>query len=260
MKITFLGTGGMSAVPVWSCNCAVCQSHDAHDQRMNASILVEIAHKNILIDFGPCFRQQMLAHKIKHLDYALLTHHHADHCAGFDFLTAAAGCQLLMPRAVYRKFFSGARRGLPKWLAGKKNGAKLHKGFAPFTVGNWTIDSIKLDHTKEYAPLAAMPCYGYLFKSKAYTFAYCSDFIKILEPEKVKGLDLLICDGGHWQTQAGHIGVETSAKFLEQYQIKHIVYTHISHKMGTHAEFSKFLAEKYHGRITVAYDGMVIEV
>lgn len=132
MKITFLGTGGMSAVPVWNCDCPVCQSKDLRDKRTNASLLVEIEQKNILIDFGPSFRQQMLTHQIKHLDYALLTHHHADHCAGFDFLASAKDCQLIIPQAVYQKFFSGSRSGLPKWLESKKKGAKLHHDFEPF--------------------------------------------------------------------------------------------------------------------------------
>ena len=69
MKITFLGTGTSMGVPVIACRCDVCHSDDPHDHRFRTSALMETdAGRNILIDIGPDFRMQMLAHHVQHLD------------------------------------------------------------------------------------------------------------------------------------------------------------------------------------------------
>lgn len=47
-------------------------------------MLVETHGLRILIDASPDLRQQMLTHKISHLDAVLLTHQHYDHVGGID--------------------------------------------------------------------------------------------------------------------------------------------------------------------------------
>ena len=69
MRLTFLGTGTSQGVPVIACGCAVCQSQDKRDRHLRTSALVETDEgKNILIDIGPDFREQMLREKVSHLD------------------------------------------------------------------------------------------------------------------------------------------------------------------------------------------------
>lgn len=48
--------------------------------------MVTVGGKNLLIDCGPDFRQQMLAAQIDTLDALLLTHTHYDHVGGIDDL------------------------------------------------------------------------------------------------------------------------------------------------------------------------------
>ena len=83
-RLTFLGTGTSQGVPIIGCQCKVCRSADPRDKRFRASALVEYGGLNILIDAGPDFRSQMLAHGISHLDAILLTHNHKDHTGGLD--------------------------------------------------------------------------------------------------------------------------------------------------------------------------------
>ena len=78
MKITLLGTGTSQGIPVIGCRCTVCTSDDPRDDRLRTSALISIGEYNILIDAGPDFRQQMLIHKITHIDAILLTHEHND--------------------------------------------------------------------------------------------------------------------------------------------------------------------------------------
>ena len=84
MKVTFLGTGTSQGIPVIGCKCPVCKSANARDKRLRTSALVSVGDKNILIDIGPDFREQMLRNDVSHLDAILVTHAHRDHVAGID--------------------------------------------------------------------------------------------------------------------------------------------------------------------------------
>ncbi|MBQ2566122.1 MAG: MBL fold metallo-hydrolase [Bacteroidales bacterium] len=83
-RLTFLGTGTSQGVPIIGCRCPVCRSEDSHDKRFRASVFVEYGGLNILVDAGPDFRMQMLAHGLCHLDAILITHNHKDHTGGLD--------------------------------------------------------------------------------------------------------------------------------------------------------------------------------
>ena len=43
MKLTFLGTGTSTGVPMIACDCAVCSSTDPHNRRRRTSVYVEAA-------------------------------------------------------------------------------------------------------------------------------------------------------------------------------------------------------------------------
>ena len=83
-RLTFLGTGTSQGVPIIGCQCPVCKSIDPHDNRFRSAALVEYGGLTILVDAGPDFRMQMLAHGVSHLDAILLTHSHRDHTGGLD--------------------------------------------------------------------------------------------------------------------------------------------------------------------------------
>lgn len=84
MRVTFLGTGTSTGVPVVGCRCAVCTSADPRNQRLRQSVHIEAGGKQFLIDTTPDLRLQLLRHPIPRLDFVLFTHSHSDHLMGLD--------------------------------------------------------------------------------------------------------------------------------------------------------------------------------
>ncbi len=83
-KITFLGTGTSTGVPVLACDCEVCRSEDDKDKRTRTSLMVQSETTTLIVDTGPDFRNQMLREKVKDIDAVIFTHAHKDHIAGLD--------------------------------------------------------------------------------------------------------------------------------------------------------------------------------
>jgi len=86
MRITFLGTGTSTGVPILTCECAVCTSDDPRDIRLRPSVRLEWNGASVIIDSSPDFRQQALRYGISRVDAVLYTHSHADHLLGLDDL------------------------------------------------------------------------------------------------------------------------------------------------------------------------------
>ena len=81
-----LGTGTSTGVPGFAGQCDGCSANDPRDRRLRTSALFTIKGKNILIDCGPDFRQQMLCSHTEKIDAVLLNHVHYDHTSGLDEL------------------------------------------------------------------------------------------------------------------------------------------------------------------------------
>ncbi|MEO8218971.1 MAG: MBL fold metallo-hydrolase, partial [Acidobacteriota bacterium] len=84
MKITFLGSGTSTGVPVVGCRCAVCTSSNPKNNRLRQSVKIEVNGKFGLIDTTPDLRMQLLRFPIPRLDFILFTHAHSDHIMGLD--------------------------------------------------------------------------------------------------------------------------------------------------------------------------------
>jgi len=86
-KITILGSGTSTGVPILGCSCRICQSKDPRNQRLRCSALIETPDKKcLLIDATPDLRTQLLRSKINRIDGVIITHDHADHTHGLDDL------------------------------------------------------------------------------------------------------------------------------------------------------------------------------
>ncbi|RZF62289.1 MBL fold metallo-hydrolase [Sphingobacterium corticibacterium] len=255
MKVTFLGTGTSQGVPVIACQCAVCQSTDAHDKRLRTSIMIQLDDDtNIVVDTGPDFRYQMLREDVRRLDAVLVTHAHKDHIAGMDDVRAfnyqqqesipVYGTVIThesLKREFYYAFGEQKYPGVPRLelrpiLAGET-----------FRVGSQPIIPIEVMHYK-------MPVMGFRLGN----FAYITDAKTVSDESKalLKGVDTLVINALQEEPHISHFTKEEAITFAEEIQAKTTYFTHISHRFGKHEDIETKLPEG----IRVAYDRLVIDV
>jgi phosphoribosyl 1,2-cyclic phosphate phosphodiesterase len=252
LKITFLGTGTSSGVPMIGCVCEVCTSTDPKDDRLRSSILVSSAQTTLVVDTGPDFRYQMLREKVKKLDAVLFTHPHKDHLAGlddiraFNFFTrkpiniyADSLTEEAVRRDFYYAFTDTKYPGIPELNMNTIN-------MEPFMVGDIPVVPILVWHMK-------MPVLGFRFGK----FTYITDANRIEEheKEKIRGSDVLVLNALRKQKHISHFTLEEAILMARELKIPTAYFTHLSHQMGLHAVIESELPEGIH----LAYDRLVLE-
>jgi phosphoribosyl 1,2-cyclic phosphate phosphodiesterase len=249
LKITFLGTGTSSGVPMIACNCAVCTSADKKDKRLRSSILVESDSTSFVVDTTPDFRYQMLRANVKKLDAVLFTHPHKDHVAGLDDVRAFNFFQhkampvysnSLTEEALKREF---AYAFSDKKYPGVPELNLITINDQPFYIGDIPVLPIEVWHHK-------MPVLGFRFGR----FTYITDANRIAaaEQEKIKGSDVLVLNALRKEKHISHYNLDEAVAEVQGLQIAKSYFTHISHQLGRHQDVNAVLP----AGIELAWDGM----
>ncbi|MFO8054609.1 MAG: MBL fold metallo-hydrolase [Bacteroidales bacterium] len=254
MNLILTGTGTSQGAPVLTCSCEVCLSTDPRDSRLRTSALLQAGKKNIVIDAGPDLRQQMLKHKVKHVDAVLLTHQHHDHVGGMDDLRpyifrkkkpmdVYAGHETIaaIQKMYYYAFEIDLYPGAPTFNMIPVEGS-------PFFINDTEVQPVAGMHGK-------MPVWGYRFGKK---LAYITDIKTMEENElnKLKGLDILVLSAVFPGKHHSHMSLEEALDFIKKVRPGKAYLTHISHKMGRYNDISRSLPEN----VFVAYDNMEISL
>jgi phosphoribosyl 1,2-cyclic phosphate phosphodiesterase len=253
MKITFLGSGTSQGVPVIGCTCEVCTSLDFRDKRLRSSILVEVSRQSFVVDTGPDFRQQMLRERVKRIDAVLFTHAHRDHTAGLDDVRAYNFMQK-MDMPVYGTqpvldqlkieyayaFMKDSYPGIPRLLFHLIDENR-------FSINGVEVLPLPVMHLK-------MPVFGFRFEN----FSYITDanFIPDETVEKLRGTELLVLNALQREPHISHFNLTEALVMIEKINPKLTYLTHISHKLGTHADVSRDLPDN----VMLAYDGLQADV
>jgi phosphoribosyl 1,2-cyclic phosphate phosphodiesterase len=251
LKITFLGTGTSSGVPMIGCSCEVCTSTDTKDRRLRSSILVESETTTLVIDTTPDFRYQMLRANVSKLDAVLFTHPHKDHIAGLDDVRAFNYFQQkpmelyansLTEEAIKREFayaFSDKKYpGLPNLNLNTIDDK-------PFMVGDIPVVPVLVWHLK-------MPVLGFRFGK----FTYITDANKIEEDEKekIKGSDTMVLNALRKEAHISHFTLDEAVAMVQELGVPAAYFTHISHQLGLHENINAGLPKG----ITLASDGITL--
>lgn len=253
LKITFLGTGTSSGVPMIGCNCEVCISPDKKDKRLRSSILVQSKTTTLVVDTTPDFRYQMLRADVKHLDAVVFTHPHKDHIAGLDDIRAynfflnkpmEIFANALTEEALRREFvYVFAENKYPGIPELNMNTIATE----PFMVGDIPIIPIVVYHLK-------MPVLGFRFGK----FTYITDANRIDENEKqkIKGSEVIVLNVLRKEKHISHFTLDEAVTLVKELKIPKAYFTHISHQLGKHEDINNELPLN----MQLAWDGLVLHL
>ncbi|CCH00221.1 beta-lactamase domain protein [Fibrella aestuarina BUZ 2] len=253
MRITLLGTGTSSGVPLIGCQCPVCRSVDFRDKRLRTSVHIAVAGKSFVIDTGPDFRQQVLRLGLLTLDAVLFTHEHKDHTAGLDEVRAynfrsgqdmpiyARESVLQQLEREFAYIFAEFRYpGVPRITTHVIRNE-------PFEVQGVPILPIEVMHHK-------LPVFG--FRIGDFTYLTDLNYISDSELEKVRGTRVLMLDALRLEPHLSHFTLAEALALVERIQPERTYLTHISHQMGLHREVNQTLPEG----VRLGYDGLQINL
>jgi phosphoribosyl 1,2-cyclic phosphate phosphodiesterase len=251
LKITFLGTGTSSGVPMIACDCSVCSSKDRKDKRLRSSILVQSQKTSFVVDTTPDFRYQMLRENVKNLDAVLFTHPHKDHLAGLDDVRAFNFFQeqpmkifanQMTIDALMREF---AYAFADKKYPGVPNLDLNTIDLQPFMIGDIPVIPVMVWHLK-------MPVYGFRFGD--FTYITDANMIEENEKEKIKGSKIMVLNALRKEKHISHYTLDEATAMVQELKVPEAYFTHISHQLGKHAEIEAGLPDGIH----LGYDGLVI--
>jgi phosphoribosyl 1,2-cyclic phosphate phosphodiesterase len=253
MKLTFLGTGTSQGVPIIGCDCQVCKSPDFHDKRLRTSAMITCCGNNIVIDAGPDFRQQMLVNHVNTLRAILLTHEHADHIFGLDDIRAYNWIQK-KPMDIFseQRVHEAIRRifdyVFAKWKYPGIPMMELYTiGEEPFFIDNMEFIPIRCFHHK-------LPVLG--FRTGNLTYLTDVSSIPDKEIDKIRGSEVLVVNALRHEKHISHFSLQEALQLHEEVSPRQTYLTHISHRLGLHAEISKILPPG----VFPAYDGQEITI
>lgn len=252
-RLTFLGTGTSTGIPLLRCRCDVCRSHDPRDQRLRCSALVRYGHRTLLVDPGPDLRYQLLRAGSPDIDAVLVTHSHYDHVGGIDDLRPyCTHRRPVMPVYCTEDVAKDLRERVPYCFAEKHYpGAPrfdlrvIQPGEAFFITDGSPILPVRVMH----GPKAIT---GYRFGS----LAYVTD-CKEMPPETrslLECLDVLVLNALRPEPHFSHLSLSEALDLIAELRPRRAYLTHAGHQMPPHAAMRHYLPPN----VRMAYDGLTI--
>jgi phosphoribosyl 1,2-cyclic phosphate phosphodiesterase len=254
MRVTVLGCGTSSGVPVIGCRCAVCTSGEPRNRRRRCAILIEDGGTTVLVDTPPELREQLLEAGVDRLDALIYTHAHADHVNGLDDLRAvntlidrpldtfgdAAVLGRIRERFGYAFLPPEPEKG---WWRPALTPVAIE---GPFAVGELTIHPFEQHHGR-------LPSWG--FRTGA--FAYSPDVKELPEQAlaELRGVEVWLVDCLRERPHPTHAHLEQTLAWVGQIKPRLAILTHMNHELDYYE-----LEKRLPAGVEPAYDGMVLRI
>lgn len=227
LKITVLGCGTSTGVPVIACDCAVCTSAHPRNRRTRPSVLLETGEQTILIDAGPDLREQCLREQVRRVDAVLFTHAHADHILGLDDLRIFNfRQQKAIPCFGSARTLAGLRQTFSYVFDGKEaeGGGKPQLELIEVS-GGFKVHGLEV---------AAIPVAHGSLEVTAFrigAFAYVTDCHAISEESltRLKGVETLILDALRYRAHPTHLSVDEAIAIAARIGAGKTYLTHLAH-------------------------------
>lgn len=261
LKVTMLGCGASSGVPVIGCKCAVCSSTDARNRRTRVSIVVESATTRILVDASPDLRQQLLATGLTKFDAVVFTHEHADHMHGIDELRSlnwhkngpldAYADERTLVEAKRRFGYAfeppGEMTAKGVWVVPVLVPKTIEPG-VPFRIGDIDVLAFVQIHGGDRDPTLGLR-FG--------AFAYSTDVKEIPEAgfATLMGIDTWIVDCLQEPPNWAHSHLAQTLSWIERVGPRRAVLTHMNHRV----DYAGWAAKLPNG-VEPGQDGLVLDV
>jgi len=250
LKLTVLGSGTSTGVPVLGCHCAVCSSSDPRNSRTRCSVLLEWSGRKVLIDTATDFRQQALREGIEQIDSVLFTHAHADHVHGIDDLrTFTLRTGNAIPAYADRGVLDRLK-GLFSYIfsesdaPGYRPRLQVNEVVGPFDLFGQTVVPIPLLH----GPGESL---GYRVGNLAY-IVDCSAL-----PESswrlLQGLEVLVIDALRFREHESHFSISEAIEVAKKLRVPRTLLTHLTHDI----DYPRHAAGLPDG-VEFAYDGQTL--
>jgi len=255
LKIQFLGTGTSQGIPIIGSDHPVNFSTNPKDKRLRSSVLISKNGRNVAIDCGPDFRQQMLRANVRELDGIVFTHEHNDHVLGIDD-TRPFSHFSKKPMEIYaqERVIGEIKNRFPYVFAEIK-----YPGAPSLNVNLIKKESFEVSGIL-FQPLEIMhgdlPILGFLIDEK---FAYITDasFIPEETMKKIRNAEVLVLNAlRKSEKHYSHFTLEEGLGIAQKTNAGKVYFTHISVTMGFHEEVQNELPMN----AFLAYDGLEIQI
>ena len=261
-KMTILGSGTSTGIPLVGCRCHVCLSDNPKNKRLRTSIYLETAcGKRILIDTTPDLRTQLLNHNIDQVDAVIITHEHADHLHGIDDLRPLC--------------FKGPSKRIPIYLEDSiaetvaNRFPYIFKSKRPVIGGG--IPLLNLHPVKEgkqnilgeeffffMLPHGIGKTMGFIHGKFAYLIDCHVIPDKVIEKLEGLGLDFILIDCVRRQVHQTHLNVEKAFHYIKRIAPKRAGLIHMAHQLD-HELLQKEAEDYFDFPVFPVYDGQQID-